>query len=66
VFILKNVEFLYNNLIHTIINVSLFFTLYNYHLNAGVFIKKEVLKGDILIAKERKKEIVIMYKMLSK
>jgi hypothetical protein len=63
---LRNIEFLCNNLIHTIINVSPFFTLYSYHLNAGLFIKKEVLKSDILIARERGKEITMMYKTLSK
>jgi hypothetical protein len=63
---LKNTEFLYNNSVYTIIGISLFFTLYNYHLNIKLFIKKEVLKGNILIAKERGEEIVIIHKTLSK
>jgi hypothetical protein len=63
---LKNTEFLYNNSVYIIISVSLFFTLYNYYLNAELFIKKEVLKSDVLIAKERGEEIMIIRKILSK
>jgi energy-converting hydrogenase Eha subunit E len=64
--ILRNIEFLYNNSVHAIIGVSLFFALYNYHLNVRLFIKKEVLKSNILIAREKGEKIVIIHKMLSK
>jgi hypothetical protein len=63
---LGNTEFLYNNSIYAIIDVSSFFALYSYYLNIGLFIKKEVLKSDILTARERGEEIVIMHKILSK
>jgi hypothetical protein len=66
VLMLRNTEFLYNNSVYIIIDVSPFFVLYSYHLNAGLFIKEEVLKSDILIAKERGEKIIIIYKMLSK
>jgi hypothetical protein len=66
VLILGNTEFLYNNSIYIIIGVSPFFALYNYHLNAGFFIKKEILKSNVLIARERREEIMIICKMLSK
>jgi hypothetical protein len=66
VLILENTEFLYNNLVYTIIGVSLFFALYSYHLNMRLFIKKEVLKSKVLTTKERGEEIIIMCKMLSK
>jgi hypothetical protein len=66
VLILKNAEFLYNNLVYIIISASLFFTLYNYHPNAELFIKEEVLKDDILTTRERGEEIVMIYKTLSK
>jgi hypothetical protein len=64
--ILKNTEFLYNNSVYIIIDISLFFTLYNYHLNMRLFIKEEVLKSDVLIARERGEEIMIIHKTLSK
>jgi hypothetical protein len=64
--VLRNTEFLYNNLVYIIIDVSPFFTLYSYYLNIKLFIKKEVLKSNVLIAKERGEEIMIIYKMLSK
>jgi hypothetical protein len=63
---LDNAEFSYNNLTHVITKMSLFFTLYNYHLNTKHFIKKEVLKDDILIAREREKEMIKMRKTLDK
>jgi hypothetical protein len=63
---LKNIEFLYNNLVHTIIDVSPFFALYSYYLNVGLFIKEKVLKNDVLITRERGEEIIIIYKILSK
>jgi hypothetical protein len=66
VLILRNTEFLYNNLAHAIISISLFFILYSYYLNVGLFIKEEVLKGDVLIARERGEEIIIIHKTLSK
>jgi hypothetical protein len=66
VLILRNIELLNNNLVHAITSISLFFTLYNYHLNVGLLIKKEVLKNDVLIARERGEEIVIIHKTLSK
>jgi hypothetical protein len=64
--ILKNTEFLYNNSVYIIIDISLFFTLYNYHLNMRLFIKEEVLKSDVLTARERGEEIMIIHKTLSK
>jgi hypothetical protein len=63
---LRNAEFLYNNLVYIIISVSLFFALYSYYLNIRLFIKKEVLKDNVLIARERGEEIIIIYKTLSK
>jgi hypothetical protein len=66
VLILKNMEFLYNNLVYTIIDISSFFALYNYYLNVGLFIKEEVLKSDVLIARERGGEIIMIHKTLSK
>jgi hypothetical protein len=66
VLILRNTEFLYNNLVYTIISVSSFFTLYNYYLNIRLFIKKEILKSDVLTISERGEEIMIICKMLSK
>jgi hypothetical protein len=65
-FMLKNTEFLYNNLVYIIISVSPFFVLYSYHLNIRLFIKEEVPKSNVLITREKGEEIVIMYKMLSK
>jgi hypothetical protein len=61
---LKNVEFLYNNLVYTTTNISLFFTLYSYYLNIRLFIKEEVLKNNVLMTRERGEEIIIIYKML--
>jgi hypothetical protein len=63
---LRNTQFLYNNLVHIIIGVSLFFTLYNYHLSIRHFIKEEVPKNDVLLAGERGEEIIIIHKTLSK
>jgi hypothetical protein len=63
---LRNAEFLYNNLVYTIIDLSLFFALYSYYLNVGLFIKEEVLNSNVLIAREKGEEIIIMYKTLSK
>jgi hypothetical protein len=59
-------EFLYNNLVYTIISISPFFALYSYYLNVGLFIKEEVLKSNVLTARERGEEIIIIYKTLSK
>jgi hypothetical protein len=63
---LRNIEFLYNNSIYIIIDVSLFFILYSYYLNIGLFIKEEVLKSNVPIVRERGEEIMIIHKMLSK
>jgi hypothetical protein len=63
---LNNTEFLYNNSIYTTTKVSPFFALYSYHLNTRHFIKKEVSKGDVLITRERGKEMIKIWKTLDK
>jgi hypothetical protein len=61
---LENAEFLYNNSTYTTTGVSLFFALYSYQPNIGHFIKKEVPKGDVLIARERGEKIIKIRKTL--
>jgi hypothetical protein len=63
---LRKAEFLYNNLVYITTSVSLFFIFYSYYLNIRLFIKREVLKNNVLIARERGEEIVIICKTLSK
>jgi hypothetical protein len=61
---LDNVEFSYNNSPHLMIDVSSFYTLYDFHLNTGHFINEEVLKREVLIAQERVEEMIKIRKTL--
>jgi hypothetical protein len=61
---LDNAEFLYNNSSYLIIDVSSFYALYDFHLNIGHFINKEVLEGEVPIAQERVEEMMKMRKTL--
>jgi hypothetical protein len=61
---LDNMEFSYNNSSHLTIDVSLFYALYDFHLNIGHFINEEMLKKEMLIAQERVEEIIEMRKTL--
>jgi hypothetical protein len=45
-------------------DVSSFYALYGFHPNIGHFINKEVLRGEVLIAQEKVKEIIKMRKTL--
>jgi hypothetical protein len=48
------------------IDVSLFYALYGFHLNIGHFINEKMLKEEVLIAQERVKEMIKMRKTLLK
>jgi hypothetical protein len=59
-------EFVYNNSIHSIINISLFFAIYGFYSNISFIIKNDYSKRKMPIAKEMIKKFKSESKKLMK
>jgi hypothetical protein len=47
------IEFIYNNLKHSIIGISLFYILYRFYSNIKLYIKDNILEREVLVIHER-------------
>jgi hypothetical protein len=50
------IKFVYNNNVHSTINMSSFFVIYGFYLNVLSLIKNDRLKGEVLITRKKIKK----------
>jgi hypothetical protein len=50
------IKFVYNNNVHSTINISFFFAIYNFYFNVLSSVKDDRLKDEVLITRKKIKE----------
>jgi hypothetical protein len=60
------IKFVYNNSVHSTINISLFFAIYSFYFNVLSSVKGDRLKSEVLIIRKRVKEFENEGKKLKK
>jgi hypothetical protein len=60
------IKFIYNNSVHSTINISSFFVIYNFYFNVSSLVRDDRLKSEVFITRKKTEEFENEDKRLKK